>query len=98
MKDSKLDQIVNLITDTIVCDSIVLFGSRARGDFNDRSDYDIAVKGISELGYAKALDAIENNQITLLKIDFLRYDDLPESYKNSVDQEGVVLYEKPRFG
>ena len=38
---------------------VVLFGSRARGDFNDGSDYDIAVFGADENTVANFTNRID---------------------------------------
>ena len=71
---------------------IVLFGSRARGDFRRESDIDLAVSG----GNAERfhLDAEEMTS-TLLKYDVvnLDYPLRPELLK-SIEREGKVLFEK----
>jgi len=71
---------------------IVIFGSRARGDFRRESDIDLAVSG----GNAERfhLDAEEMTS-TLLKYDVvnLDYPLRPELLK-SIEREGKVLFEK----
>ena len=73
---------------------IVLFGSRARGDNSERSDYDIAIFG--------GLTYEEQNQIryycnevlrTLHKVDLIFVS--PKTYpplKENIQKEGIVLY------
>lgn len=71
---------------------IVLFGSRARGDYKERSDVDIAVYGnVSEMF---AID-IDEKAPTLLQFDII-YMNKPvqEELKIAIEKEGVVLYEK----
>lgn len=73
---------------------VVLFGSRARGDFHKKSDIDLAVYGGDFVRFS--LDADEETY-TLLKYDFVDMGgyvqpELLESIRN----EGVVLYEKNR--
>ncbi len=60
-------------------EKIWLYGSRARGDFKDRSDIDIAIEcpGASRADWHKVLDIIEEAD-TLLKIDCVRMDELEE--------------------
>lgn len=73
----------------------VLFGSRARGDHGDRSDYDIAIymNGDDYHGILSDIDDIE----TLLKIDVTIIRDghgLSNLFIQNVEREGVVIYEK----
>ena len=71
---------------------VLLFGSRARGDFRRESDIDLAVSG----GNAERfhLDAEEMTS-TLLKYDVVNLDQpvRPELLK-SIEREGKVLFEK----
>ncbi len=43
MTDKKLQEIINRILQIIIPDRIILFGSRARGDYREDSDYDLLV-------------------------------------------------------
>ncbi|OFV69064.1 HI0074 family nucleotidyltransferase substrate-binding subunit [Acetobacterium wieringae] len=74
---------------------IVLFGSRARGDYRPNSDIDLAIfsSSSSNLEVANFTDEIEELD-TLLKFDivFMTPDADPRLLKN-VKQEGVVLME-----
>ncbi|RZI47754.1 nucleotidyltransferase domain-containing protein [Rickettsiales endosymbiont of Peranema trichophorum] len=56
-------------------DEMWLFGSRARGDHQDRSDIDIAIvcPEATRDDWLKVTDIVENAD-TLLKIDCLRFD------------------------
>lgn len=72
---------------------VILFGSRARGDADRRSDIDIAVAGASVtreewLRILAALDAVE----TLLPIQAVRLEDVPERLRQRIAREGVDLY------
>ena len=92
--DPIIEKILVTVLKSATCEAIILFGSRARGDFNSKSDYDIAVKGMSEKDFAKINDLLADNDFTLKKIEILMYEQLNESYKKSVDTEGIVLYER----
>ena len=94
MNDPVLDKILEIIKSTVKSGDIILFGSRARGDHTEKSDYDIAIKGISEAEYARVIEQLDENEVTLKKIDLLRYENLNVAYKTSVDKEGIVLYEQ----
>ena len=73
-------------------DKIVLFGSRARGDWRERSDIDIAVYGGNADSFA--LDTDEDVP-TLLKFDIVNMNgEVQVELIDSINNEGVVIYEK----
>ena len=73
-------------------EKIILFGSRARGDYKRTSDIDLAVSGGDIARFA--LD-VEEETSTLLKYDIVSLN-LPvqEDLMASIEREGRVLYEK----
>lgn len=74
---------------------IVLFGSRARGDYRPNSDIDLAIfsRSISNLEIANFTNEIEDLD-TLLKFDIvLMTPDTDPRLLENVKQEGVVLME-----
>lgn len=71
---------------------IILFGSRARGDFNERSDIDIAISGGNTAAFA--LDANESIH-TLLMFDVVDLDGhISEELQKEIKRDGVMIYEK----
>ncbi len=71
---------------------MILFGSRARGDFKSTSDIDLAVEGGEFTRFA--LD-IEEETYTLLKYDIVDLSrDIRQELRDSIVREGKVLYEK----
>jgi predicted nucleotidyltransferase len=78
-------------------EAIWLFGSRARQDNQERADIDLAVlcpKARFE-DWCQIEDTVDNAD-TLLKIDLVRLDALPDSsaLKISILKEGIKLYEQ----
>ena len=73
-------------------EKVILFGSRARGDYKERSDIDLAFIGGNTTGFS--LDVDEETS-TLLMFDLV---DLSEAVSpellDSIRREGVVIYEK----
>lgn len=71
---------------------VILFGSRARGDFKTRSDIDLAVCGGKTDEFMLAVD---EKTSTLLKFDIV---DMRASIQRelleSIKKEGRLLYEK----
>lgn len=71
---------------------IILFGSRARGDFKKTSDIDLAVAGGDFDRFA--LDVNEETS-TLLEYDIVSLDrEMQRELRDSIGKEGRVLYEK----
>lgn len=73
-------------------DKVILFGSRARGDFKRASDIDLAVRGGDIIRFA--LD-VEEYTSTPLKYDVVNLDEnVLDGLKKSIQTEGLILYEK----
>ena len=71
---------------------VILFGSRARGDYYRASDIDLAVCGGDVTGFT--LDVRENTS-TLLEFDIVDLSqNLQEKFLASIHREWIVLYEK----
>lgn len=95
--DSVLEQIKKVSAKYEV-DKVVLFGSRARGDASPVSDYDIAVyaKELSVMDRARFYEDIDEIP-TLKKIDVVFiYDGIADTLTESINKDGVVVYEKKR--
>ena len=86
-----LEQIVDAVRQDAKPQRIILFGSRARGEWNDRSDIDIAV--ILESSSTFFSTPVEERIRTLLKIDILDFRKLNDSFRREVLDNGVVIYE-----
>ncbi|MGN0242813.1 MAG: nucleotidyltransferase family protein [Lachnospiraceae bacterium] len=72
--------------------NVLLFGSRARGDYRERSDIDLAFSGGDVVRFA--ID-VEETTSTLLKFDLVNLDGaVQEELLESIKKEGVILYEK----
>lgn len=73
-------------------EKVILFGSRARGDYKRTSDIDLAVTGGDFARFA--LDVDEETS-TLLEYDIVDMSrEMQEELRQSITQEGKILYEK----
>ncbi len=76
-------------------EKILLFGSRARNDAGVNSDYDIAVVNVPD--ESKALQIIlglEEESLSLHKIDIVLFSRANQKMRDSIIKEGVALYER----
>lgn len=91
LKESLVDEIIEYAKKYDV-DKLVLFGSRARGDYRERSDIDLAFLGGDENRFP--LDLEEETQ-TLLFFDVVNLGkDVSPELLESIDADGILLYEK----
>lgn len=78
-------------------EKIYLFGSRARGDHQERSDIDIAVDcaGATNDDWNLIIDLVDKAP-TLFKIDCVRFDSLSDTnkLKEAILRDGIVLYQR----
>lgn len=71
---------------------VLLFGSRARGDFKRTSDIDLAVYGGKFERFA--LDVDEETE-TLLEFDIINMEaPMQRELREEIEREGVLLYEE----
>lgn len=71
---------------------VILFGSRARGDFKEKSDIDLAVQGGDFIRFM--LDVNEETS-TLLSFDIINLDEeIQSELRESIEKEGKIVYEE----
>ena len=71
---------------------VILFGSRARGDYRPKSDIDLAVSGGSIDRFRLA---VNDETGTLLSVDVVNLDTCAQpGLLATIQKEGIVLYEK----
>lgn len=86
-----IDEIVTLAQKHNI-EKVVLFGSRARGDYHRASDIDLAVCGGDIVNFS--LD-VEEHTSTLLTYDVIDMSkELQDAFVESIRREGKILYEK----
>ncbi len=91
LKQQTIEEIVSLAREYEI-EKVILFGSRARGDYRRTSDIDLAIKGGNTVRFA--LD-VEEVVMTLLKFDIVDLDGaVQEELRQSIMEEGVAIYEK----
>lgn len=72
---------------------ILLFGSRARGTHQDKSDIDLAVYGCRNFNAFSY--AMEENVWTLLKMDLINMDEtISIELKSEIEKDGVEGFER----
>lgn len=92
IEQSLLESIVDYLIDSIDARRIIIFGSRAKHSFKERSDIDIAV----EVPIETVLPIVQINEDinSLLTIDLVNLNKVQDHLKNEITKEGILLYEK----
>lgn len=77
--------------------SVILFGSRAYGDADPRSDVDLAISA-PQMNHRRWLNMklLAEEAPTLLSITLVRLEDSPSELRERVLKEGIVLYEQEK--
>ena len=88
-----INEIIDISKKYYGINKVVLFGSRARGDNELKSDIDLAVYCDSDLSLF--IEEIENTTHTLLEFDFSDMNNIVDDFFiEQVEKAGIVLYEK----
>lgn len=91
IKEKVLEEICQL-AEKYHLNKVILFGSRARGDFQERSDIDLAVSGGKVNLFSIAVD---EETSTLLMYDVVNLDSsVQKDLLESIEKEGILIYEK----
>ena len=90
-----MDQMGRLFSVNTSIRRVFLYGSRARGDAESRSDIDLAIEApsASQREWLEVYFSLEDLD-TLLEIDAIRWEEAPEALKRNILSEGQILYER----
>jgi predicted nucleotidyltransferase len=70
-----------------------LFGSRAKGVYHRRSDFDLAVEpkpGFGLMEYHRFVDAVEQESRIPYRVDVHLMAEIPDSWAKTIVQQGVL--------
>ncbi len=92
---SIINTLVKALSASDTVEQIILYGSRARGDNEPRSDIDLAVfcPSASSSEWMEFIRLMEASQ-TLYFIDLVRLDEASRGFKERILAEGKILYER----
>ncbi|MCG2724643.1 MAG: nucleotidyltransferase domain-containing protein [Elusimicrobia bacterium] len=88
--------IKDYLKNSLAPEEIILFGSRAKGNFKRGSDIDIAVKGGRELTHREERKLKEKiDEISgLYSVDIVFWEKLDKDFKKKLKNSGEILYGK----
>ncbi|MEZ4273582.1 MAG: nucleotidyltransferase domain-containing protein [Myxococcota bacterium] len=92
-----LNALINLAESILHPTKIWLFGSRARGDAKDTSDFDLAFEHHAEQkDWIRFLNQVEESPPSLHKYDLVDCNCIDEKLRVSVESEGLVIYDRQK--
>ena len=92
LKKEVFNDIINVIKKYENIECVYLFGSRARGDYNDKSEIDIAIvqKGDVTLKLKRELDELR----CIYKFDVVDMNLIGEKLKENIEKDKICIYKK----
>ena len=87
-----MQRIQDVLVSTHFAGTVLLFGSRARGDCRDNSDVDLAISGEATVTLMRSLKDAGG----LYKVDVVSLSELDnENLRKEIDRDGVCIYTSP---
>jgi predicted nucleotidyltransferase len=79
--------------DQLKPEKLILFGSRARGDHRENSDFDIAVLGVdASAKWTEVNVSLLEKNFSLYPVDLVQLEKLGPDYQRNIQKEGKVIY------
>lgn len=91
IRQQVIDEIITLAKKHSI-EKVILFGSRARGDYHRASDIDLAVSGGSVVAFALDVEELTSTLLTYDVVDMNK--NLQTKFRESIEKEGKILYER----
>ncbi|MDF1571958.1 MAG: nucleotidyltransferase domain-containing protein [Bacteroidales bacterium] len=98
LRETDVEKLIDILASNSKISKIILFGSRAKGNFREGADIDISLAG-NNLNLDDIIDAkLETDQLNLpYKIDLVIYERIKENaLKEHIDRVGIVLFDREK--
>jgi predicted nucleotidyltransferase len=96
LTDSELRQLNAVFKSYPEISNVIIYGSRAKGNYRDSSDIDLAIKGngLDRFMVAEILQDLMETNIPYL-VDLQDYDEIKNArLKSHIDRVGKLIYQK----
>lgn len=89
-----IQAVVKKLVEVAQPETVILFGSRARGENRENSDFDICIKHkqCTEAVWTRLWLEIMEEPITLYSVDIMEEEKLTPTYAKEVKKKGMLLY------
>lgn len=95
-----IHRVVELGVRCVDPDRVILYGSHARDDAREHSDYDLAFVFPKDRHdrWVRFVVDLDDAAVTLLPVDLLDWNEASGPLRERIQSEGVVLYERSSSG
>lgn len=96
LSDETVTELINIFRKFPLIDTVILYGSRAKGSYHQGSDIDLAIfaPDMSDIEFSKLWDALDDLSL-IYKIDCLHFEKLKNSsLRDNILKQGVVFFKK----
>ena len=96
LRESDLQNIAEILSRSGKVEEAILFGSRAKGNYRNGSDVDLALKGDLDLKSVAQLSYFLNGETLMpYKFDIIDYSHIKNNdLKEHIDRVGITIYSK----
>lgn len=90
-----LDKLRNVFARTENIEKVMIFGSRAKGNYKNHSDIDLAVMNAISFDNLLRLETQIDDLLLPQEIDLIRFDSIEnEALRDHIQRKGKVFYKK----
>lgn len=90
---TSIKNLVKYVVEQVQPNQVILFGSRARGDNRENSDFDIVVTGsIEPEKWTQLMVDLEEKKFSLYPVDLVQLKNLGHDYEKNIRSEGKIIY------
>ena len=89
-------ELLEILSSIPEIEEVLIYGSRARGDFTQASDVDLSIKGKNVVRRTLAIlnDRLYESHIPQIFDTHIYSGIKNQAFKNNVDQDGKIIYRK----
>jgi len=89
-----LQELIKRASDLLDLSKIILFGSRARGNARENSDFDLAFEFSKKEKWGLFVTEAQEESPSLYDYDLIDLDSCDEKFKQKIFEEGVIIYDR----
>ena len=96
LTEQSYKELMEILSSSPEIEEVLIFGSRARGDYWRASDVDLSIKGknFARRNLAILNDRLYESHIPQIFDTHIYADIKNQRFKENVDQDGIVLYQR----
>lgn len=95
LSDEIHEQMQRVFIENTMIERVILFGSRAKGNYKYNSDIDLAIIGGDNALFYESILLLLNELPTLCKFDVIDYSRISnEQLKSHIDRVGIVIFDR----